>query len=208
MTYGPFARRKKQETVRVASAIAIQKVWRKMRQFKKSPRMTAPSKAPQLDYKEVLVALEDLKQVRTAPVGYEQDFAARVESKMWDLNYEVDELKGEVKRQHEQLRTDVLKEMAVIQGRMVKAMVEEVRKATSQGSSPEPAYPAYPASKNGAAGAKPKNGSKKIRKKAEKKSDTSASKTHNDDGSGNVFSSMAMAKKKTARVRSRRLSRD
>ena len=76
---------------------------------------------------QVLRAVAKLKAVRTAPLDYEQDFAARVESKLWDLNREVDTLKGEVKREQEETRNIVLKEMALIQGRMVKTMLDEIR---------------------------------------------------------------------------------
>ena len=71
--------------MRIASAIAIQTVWRKMKQYRRrSLKNVKPD--DQLVSKEVLLTLETLKQVRIAPVDFEQDFAARVESKMWEMN--------------------------------------------------------------------------------------------------------------------------
>eukprot|EP01043_Picozoa_sp_COSAG02_P033751 COSAG02_NODE_2321_length_9138_cov_11.428366_7_plen_220_part_00 len=199
MLFGAFHRNRK-EQVRVASAIAIQTVWRKMKLYKrtKSPKSDQQS---QLNSKEVLLALGTLKQVRVAPLDFEQDFAARVESKMWEMNAEIDELKEEIKSQHETLRRDVLKEMALIQGRMSKAIVEEVRKATSRRSTPKLA-PERINKQSRESGSTPKKNKSTAR--------SSKSQSSGDAGhmKGNALSSVAAAKKHAARTRSRRLSRD
>ncbi len=197
-----LACRNKKEQVRVASAIAIQTVWRKMSRYKRrSPK--AKEDLQQLVSKEVLLTLERLKELRVAPVDFEQDFAARVEGKMWEMNAEIDELKGEIKSQHEGLRKDVLKEMALIQGRMSKAIVEEVRKTTNRQSTPNLA--AKEVSKQSD---RPHPTAKKDKKKD--KSAARGSKSPGGAGSskGNALSSIAAAKKQTAKARKRRLSRD
>ena len=188
--------RNRKEQVRVASAIAIQTVWRKMKHYKRREQSEIQN---QLNSKEVLLALETLKQVRVAPLDFEQDFAARVESKMWEMNAEIDELKGEIKRQHEDMRKDVLKEMALIQGRMSKAIVEEVRRANSRRSTPKLA-PKKINKESHESGSTPKK----------KKSAARSSKSQSPSGhrKGNALTSMAAAKKQAARARSRRLSRD
>ena len=135
--------------------------------------------------------MEQLKLMRTSPVDYEQDFSARVESKVWDLNREVEELKTEVQTQHENFRKDVLKEMALIQGRMVTSLLKEVRQASSERQKVQ--QQDNSGNRSPTAGGK-KNGGKKPPKK-------SAGDSGGAGATGNVFATMAVAKKRAAPVR-------
>jgi cell division septum initiation protein DivIVA len=201
--------RKKSDEVREMSAIAIQTVWRKMKEYgrtganrdnskSKSKSKRPVSRGSHAESKEVLLRMEQLKLMRTSPVDYEQDFSARVESKVWDLNREVEELKTEVQTQHENFRKDVLKEMALIQGRMVTSLLKEVRQASSERQKVQ--QQDNSGNRSPTAGGK-KNGGKKPPKK-------SAGDSGGAGATGNVFATMAVAKKRAAPVRSRRLSRD
>ena len=185
--------RKKGVEVRTASAIAIQTVWRKMKQYKRKAAKRKKGEPLRLDSKEVLVTLEALKQVRTAPIDFEQDFAARIETQVWETHRDIGNLAQEIKSEHEGLRKDVLKEMAVVQGRLSKAIVEELRKGRA---SPEFAE------------TKAKGGSRKEAQKAGKKSAPTSKKKKKDSKSGDPFSAVAAAKKQSGKARSRRLSRD
>lgn len=195
-----IAEKEKDTAVRVVSAIAIQSIWRKMREYRirrhGSPKNAPQGKKPE-DSKEVLRAIQKLKAVRKAPIDFDQDFTARVESKVWDLNRECAELKDEVKRESEITRGMVLKEMALIQGRMVKTMLEEIRSE----SAPPRAMAASRGDRPPDAGGGGKNGGKKGGGK-------SMPKKGGGTGVGNVFSTLAVAKKRAAPIRSRRLSRD
>ena len=95
---------------------------------------------------------------------------------MWDMNAQVDDLKSEIKQTNEGLRKDMLKEIAIIQGRMSKAIVEEVRKMSGtsprhpNGQSPKPSASPRPAKDD-----KPTKTSKKSSEKSSSKSLKSSS---------------------------------
>ena len=186
--------------MREMSAIAIQTVWRKMKEYgrtganrdnSKSKSKRPVSRGSHAESKEVLLRMEQLKLMRTSPVDYEQDFSARVESKVWDLNREVEELKTEVQTQHENFRKEVLKEMALIQGRMVTSLLKEVRQASSERQKVQ--QQDNSGNRSPTAGGK-KNGGKKPPKK-------SAGDSGGAGATGNVFATMAVAKKRAAPVR-------
>jgi hypothetical protein len=172
--------------VREVSAIAIQKVWRKMKEFTK---VGSPVDANQVqESKEVLRAMQNLKAIRLAPLAFEQDFSARVESKIWGLSHQVESMSTEVKESQEATRNMVLKEMALIQGRMVKTMLDEMRASASNRGTPDAAQ---------------------VRAgKSPKKSGSKGTPQKKGTGAGNVFSTLSVAKKRAAPIRSRRLSRD
>ena len=64
----------------------------------------------------------DLARVRKAPLEFDADFETRMEQTVWDLQEQVTELKELLRKEQEETRMQVMKNLAKMQGVMLQTV--------------------------------------------------------------------------------------
>ena len=71
-------------------------------------------------------AFRDLAHLRKAPLEFDADFETRIEQTVWDLQGQITELKEMLRKEQEETRVQVMKNLAKMQGLMTQTVGVQV----------------------------------------------------------------------------------
>lgn len=124
-----IAEKEKNDQIKVLSAQVIQRVFRHISKVPKdSSKEEYKKRNPINKVSSVTHAIRALARVKSAPLQFDADFETRAEQQLDFLREEVIELREQVAKGQEESTQRILKELAVMQGRMRKDILDEFRR--------------------------------------------------------------------------------